>query len=232
MPYGQDRYFLRKFYYGADNPGTLQSYHNTGVYLMKYAQYCDSEKIHDDSSNIVEAFSMSKVIFSRAYEMRRKALKASPNIGRDQYFEEIEMRAENENISFSDVFDKGTIERFLEDGYDNCPSGALESLQYKSNVCYLLSQKGEDTEQKEQELNEAIWLSDRISVARSILLGPHHRKTLESMRYSAEYYWAKGEKEAAEKRIRYAFGFLDEKQVSDRQYKEYKELLDIITDET
>ena len=52
------------------------------------------------------------------------------------------------------------------------------------------------------------------------------------MRYSAEYYWAKGEKEAAEKRIRYAFGFLDEKQVSDRQYKEYKELLDIITDET
>ena len=232
LPYGQDTYFLRKFYYGADNPGTLQSYHNTGVYLMKYAQYCDSEKIHDDSSNIVEAFSMSKVIFSRAYEMRRKALKASPNIGRDQYFEEIEMRAENENISFSDVFDKGTIERFLEDGYDNCPSGALESLQYKSNVCYLLSQKGEDTEQKEQELNEAIWLSDRISVARSILLGPHHRKTLESMRYSAEYYWAKGEKEAAEKRIRYAFGFLDEKQVSERQYKEYKELLDRITDET
>ena len=44
LPYGQDTYFLRKFYYGADNPGTLQSYHNTGVYLMKYAQYCDSEK--------------------------------------------------------------------------------------------------------------------------------------------------------------------------------------------
>ena len=183
LPYGQDTYFLRKFYYGADNPGTLQSYHNTGVYLMKYAQYCDSGKIHDDSINIVEAFSMSKEFFSRAYEMRRKALKASPNIGRDQYFEEIEMRAEKENISFSDVFDRGTIEQFVEEGYDNCPAGALESLQYKSNVCYLLSQKVEDTEQKEKELDEAIWLSDRISVARSILLGPHHRKTLESMRY-------------------------------------------------
>lgn len=232
LPYGQDTYFLRKFYYGADNPGTLQSYHNTGVYLMKYAQYCDSGKIRDDSIHIVEAFSTSKKIFAEAYEMRRKTLKASPNIERDQYFEEIEIRAEKEKISFSDIFDKGTIEQFVEEGYGSCPAEALESLQYKSNVCYLLSRKVEDTEQKEKELDEAIWLSDRISVARSILLGPHHRKTLESMRYSAEYYWAKGEKEGSEKRIRYAFDFLDEKQVSDRQYKEYKELLDMITDET
>lgn len=230
LPYGQDTYFLRKFYYGAENSGTLQSYHNTGAYLMKYAQYCDSGKIHDDRINIVEAYVMSKKIFSEAYEMRRKALKASPNIEKDQYFEKIAIRVEKENISFSDVFDKETIEQFAEEGYDNCPAEALESLQYKSNVCYLLSRKVEDAEQK--ELDEAIWLSDRISVARSILLGPHHRKTLESMRYSAEYYWAKGEKEAAEKRIRYAFGFLDENQVSERQYKEYEELLERITDET
>lgn len=231
LAYGQDTYYLRRCYYGEEDSRTLQSYHNQGVYLMKYAEYCDIGDICDSSIDIRKSFAEAKRIFTKAYEIRKKVLKVSLNISKDQYFQEISDRVNAEELSFLNVFNRSTIESFFEEGYDNCPAAALESLQYKSNACYLLSQKTEDFEIRDAELDEAIRLSDRIVVARSFLFGPYHRKTLESMRYSAEYYWAKGETDMAEKRIRYAFGHLNKEQISDEQYEEYKQMLMIITDE-
>ena len=230
LSYGQDTYCLRRYYYGEEDSRTLQSYHNLGVYLMKYAEYCDTGDICDYSIDVRKSFSKAKEIFTKAYEIRKRVLKISLNISKEQYFQEIADKVNAEELGFLDVFDRSTIENFFEEGYDNCPAAALESLQYKSNACYLLSKKAVDLKTKDEELNEAVRLSDRIIVARSLLFGPYHRKTLESMRYSAEYYWAKGERETAEKRIRYAFGHLKENQISDEQYEEYKRMLMIITD--
>ncbi len=231
LPYGQDTYYLRKYYYGEEDPKTLQSYHNIGVYLMKYAEYCEKGDICDNRIDIENSYTNAERIFLKVHEIRKKVLGVTHNITKEQYFRELEDNANAEELSFLNVYDRTAIERIFEEGYDNCSAAALESLQYKSNACYLISQKSELFEVKKEKLDEAVRLSDIVTVARSFLFGPYHRKTLESMRYSAEYYWAKRNKEMAGRRIRYAFGHLNQGQISGEQYKEYKHLFDIITTE-
>ena len=231
LSYGQDTYNLRKYYYGEEDPKTLQSFHNLGVYLMKYAEYCDAGDIYDTSHNIENMLSEAKRIFSEVFVIRKKVLKVNLNIDKEQYFQEMEDEVSSEGLCFLDVYNRSEIERYFIEGYDNYPVAALESLQYESNVCYLLGKKTMDVIKSKEKLDEAIRISDRVTVARSFLLGLHHRKTLESMRYSAEYYWEKGDKESARKRIRYAFEHLDKDQISEKQYEEYKQLKKMITDE-
>lgn len=231
LPYGQDTYYLRKYYYGEEDSRTLQSYHNIGVYLMKYAGCCEEGDICDNRMDINNSYANAEKIFSKVYEIRKKVLGVTYGITKEQYFRELEDNANAGELSFLNIYERTAIEHIFEEGYDNCPAAALESLQYKSNACYLISQKSELLEVKKEKLDEAVRISDIVTVARSFLLGPYHRKTLESMRYSAEYYWAKRNKEMAAKRIRYAFGHLKQDQISVEQYKKYEQLFNIITTE-
>lgn len=224
-------YLLRKYYYGADNPKTLQSFHNTGAYLLKYAEYCLRGKIADQSLDLTDAFASAENIFAKAFQERQKYLEKSSRIDKEKYLLSVEKTSSNNAPGFLEVYSIEEIEDCYEGELAECSNEALESLQYQSYAYYMLSIIQKDKVDQELFLHKAMSLSDKVTIARSIVLGPCHRKTLESMRYSAEYYFAAGNKEKAEIRIRYAFKHLKGNQVSTEQYEEYGRLCDEMNDE-
>lgn len=229
--YGKTTYLLRKYYYGADNPKTLQSFHNTGAYLLKYAEYCLRGKITDQSLDLSVAFASAENIFAQAFQERQKYLRKSSRIDKEKYVSNIENTSSNNAPGFLEVYNIEEIDECYKGELAECPNEALESLQYQSYAYYMLSIIQEDKADQEPFLPKAILLSDKVTIARSIVLGPCHRKTLESMRYSAEYYFASGDIEKASIRMRYAFKHLKNNQVSTEQYEEYSRLCDEMNDE-
>ena len=226
LDYGKTTYLLRKYYYGADNPKTLQSFHNTGAYLLKYAEYCLRGEITDRSLDLSTAFAAAENIFAEAFQERQKYLKKSSRIDREKYLLDIEKTSSNNGPGFLEIYNIGEIDECYNGKLAECPNAALESLQYQSYAYYMLSIIQEDKSDQEVFLQKAVSLSDKVTIARSIVLGPCHRKTLESMRYSAEYYFASGDKEKASIRMCYAFKHLKNTQVSTEQYEEYSRLYD------
>lgn len=231
LDYGKTTYLLRKYYYGADNPKTLQSFHNTGAYLLKYAEYCLRGEIIDRSLDLSTAFAAAENIFAEAFQERQKYLRKSSRIDREKYLLNVEKTSSNNVPGFLEVYNIGEIDECYKGELAECPNEALESLQYQSYAYYMLSTVQEDKADQESFLQKAMLLSDQVIIARSIVLGPCHRKTLESMRYSAEYYFASGDTEKASIRMRYAFKHLKNNQVSTEQYEEYSRLCDEMSDE-
>lgn len=231
LDYGKTTYLLRKYYYSADNPKTLQSFHNTGAYLLKYAEYCLRGIITDQSLDLSAAFESAENIFAQAFQERQKYLRKSSRIDREKYLLNIEKTSSNNIPGFLEVYNIQEIDECYNGELAECPNAALESLQYQSYAYYMLSVIQEDKADRESFLQKAILLSDKVTIARSIVLGPCHRKTLESMRYSAEYYFAGGDTEKASIRMRYAFKHLKNNQVSTEQYEEYSRLCEEMSDE-
>lgn len=231
LDYGTTTYLLRKYYYGADNPKTLQSFHNTGAYLLKYAEYCSYGTITDLSLNLSDAFVSAANIFNEAFQKRQNALKKLPRVDKEKYFLNLEETLSKEIPGFLEIYSIEEIDECYKGDLAECPNEALESLQYQSYSYYMLSKIQENKANAESFLQKAMFLSDKVTIARSIVLGPCHRKTLESMRYSAEYYFAAGFKEKAGIRIRYAFKHLRGNQISTEQYEEYSRLCDEINGE-
>lgn len=127
---------------------------------------------------------------------------------------------------FLNIYSADNIERCYEE-LSEYSAEALESLQYLSHAYYLSAAVCDENE-KNELLQEAIRVSDEVIVARSIVLGPCHRKTLESMRYGAEYYHQCGNRDDAQKRMQYAVDYLNDGQVSKSQIAEYETLLNKI----
>ncbi len=229
--YGEITYLLRKCYYGEDDPRTVQSYHNKGAYLLKYAEYCLKGEIVDKGINLEKAFFSAEEIFSNAFQKRKQILRNHQRIDKDNYLQELEETSIDVEPHFLEIFSLEDIEQCYKEKLSECNPVALESLQYQSNACYFLStvQKGE--REKKKYLKKAISLSDKVIIARSIVLGPCHRKTLESFRYGAEYYWEYGEYNEARKRIQYASRHLNNAHISNDKIEEYKDVLKRMTGE-
>lgn len=166
--------------------------------------------------------------FSTAFKKRKEILKKEKDVvAKEEYLQKLE----DEFSDFFDIYGKKDIEQCYEEKMSECNREALESLQYQSYACYMLATIQDDENKKKEWLQKAIRISDKVIIARSIVLGSCHRKTLESMRYGAEYYHQDCQRNEAEKRIRYVLKYLDDKQVSENQVEDYKELFEKVTGE-
>lgn len=224
-------YLLRKYYYGVNDSRTLQSFHNTGAYLLKYAEYCYRGEIIDATLDLNKAFESVQDIFAKAAQKRKDHLAKQQRIDENKYFLELKKTSSDRKLGFMKIYSEEEIKDCYNGELAECSDAVLESLQYQSYACYMMSLVQEDQEKKATLLKKAIQLSDKVTLARSIVLGPCHRKTLESMRYSAEYYFAAGSIDKAKLRICYAVDHLKIGQVSTEQYEEYVELRKKITGE-
>lgn len=229
--YGRVTYLLRNNYYGEKAPSTVQSYHNTGVYLLKYAEYCIKAKICDPSLDIKKAFLSAKDIFYKSFLIRKEFKVEKDKTEKLKYMQELKNTAGNDIQGFLGIYSIADIDKCYAAELSNCHESALESLQYQSYAYYLLALAQQDETEKIRFLQKAIDISDQVIIARSIVLGPCHRKTLESMRYGAEYYWKYGKIKEAEKRIRYAVDHLNANHVPNDQVDEYTNLLELIIDD-
>lgn len=234
ISYGIDTYLLRCEYFGKTNRVSFISYHNIGVYLLKYMEYCFEGELNDSEVNFVVGYYEIKEVFEKAFRLRvdylRKRIEDENEL--QEQLESYYQRLDEEKIlkgvpTFLEIYSREYIENIPRE-LMLCNMEALESIQYKANACYWIYQVSDNEEERRRELEEAIACVEQVAIVRSIVLGIYHRKTLESMRYAAEFYWKQGQQEEAAKRIKYAFSHLDKEETSDDLYDEYKVLYEKI----
>ncbi len=259
--YGDVTYLLRKAYYGENAPNTLISYHNTGVYRMKLYENERKGILTAGNREYDKEFQKCCEIFAQAYLLRVKYLKkrviSKEDI--DQYYRELEadMQIDFGEQKFTEIYSIKQIERFCPKGENEldsvegidflsedvrkiitnlkdlieCNVGALESLQYLSNAKYNVAICLGEVEERKKWLDEAIEIADITVIIRSFAIGLRHRKTLESIRYAAEYYYKAGKNDEALKRIKFAVEnsrSKEELEVPEEIINEYKKLLEEI----
>ncbi len=261
VQFGEITYRLRKAYYGENSQNALVSYHNMGAYKMKLHENERKGVLVVENREYDREFQKCCDIFGRAYSLRVKYLKNRSISKKEisQYYQELETDSQDKfgGQKFTDIYSVKMIERIYpreEDELDfvdeidflsenvrktitsqkdlrQCNLDALESLQYLSNAKYNVAVSMKEEEEKKKCLDEAIEIADITAVTRSFAMGLRHRKTLESIRYAAEYCYEAGKEDEALKRINYVVENTpssETQEVPKKVINEYKKLLEKI----
>ena len=199
IQYGKITYQLRRMYYGEDDSSTLTGRHNVGAYILNCSKPDAPSKWKICESKLKKKLECSLDIFEKIFEKRHQILERNNN---QNAKDELILQLNAERELFGEIFSDAFIKEFFQktdeivlDKIVNANADTLESLQYQSDAKRHLALLQSDENEKIKLLNQAIALGNQAVIGRMITLGLKHKKTIESISYTAEYYKELGEQD-------------------------------------
>lgn len=205
--YGYNTWKLRESFYGENNQNTLTSMHNYAAYRIKCSSFALDkklditqkaiEKLLLDSLDTLNAL-MAKYVASTKFDKDiceayhdsyDKIFKDTANM--KNVFKEIDIKSLYSDKCFHKDVPLATAEEFNDFTllYTNNKM-ALEAGQYISFAYYCLAKNTFSSKQNEsiKYINKAILIGDQVLLGKIRLLGEKHKKTIETLNYTARYY--------------------------------------------
>lgn len=205
--YGYNTWKLREIFYGENNQNTLTSMNSYAAYRIKCSSFAldkkldftqeTIEKLLLDSLDTLNALmakyfattKFDKDIREAYHESYDKIFKDTVDI--KNVFKEIDIKLLYSDKCFHKDEPMATTEEFNDFTllYTNNKM-ALESGQYMSFAYHCLARNTFSTNQNEsiKYINKAILIGNQVLLGRIRLLGEKHKKTIETLNYTARYY--------------------------------------------